>query len=501
MNDLSCFKQSNLLHSQERMSRYQPGGFHPVKLGDTFNGGRYEVYHKLGWGGFSTVWLAKDNSAKRWVSLKITAAKDANVSRELTVHQKLRQARATNGVVQLLDSFVHKGPNGNHQCLVFDLLGPSVETVVLDYAETGEHLEAETIIRITRQFLQALSAMHRAGYAHGDFGLANMAFTTAQLATSPDPGELFDVIGRPETEKLVRLDGKPLAPGMPEQLIKKAGWDDWIDEDDEDVRLIDLGEAFPIGAPPAKLAQPGGLQAPEVIFTGKFDHRVDLWRAGCTIYSLVTGSRPFQYLGDMDVVVAQMIHFVEELPAEWQPQWERMKQTAGRKWEDIPDRMPAQSTLEERFARHAKDPSLRPLLSIIKGLVRFRPEDRISADDALALLDGKKPTPKPKTTTTSAATSTPSKVTAKPKASGATSTPTATSTPSKATPKPKATTTPKATSTPGATSTPSKATPKPKATTTPGATSTASKAAPTQKTTEKPTTKPTATQTGGIARR
>lgn len=62
MDDLSCFKPTNLLHSQERMTRYRPGGFHPVKLGDTFNNGRYKIYHKLGWGGFSTVWLARDQS-------------------------------------------------------------------------------------------------------------------------------------------------------------------------------------------------------------------------------------------------------------------------------------------------------------------------------------------------------------------------------------------------------------------------------------------------------
>ena len=215
----------------------------------------------------------------------------------------MRQARAANGVVQLLDSFIHKGPNGSHQCLVFELLGPAVETVVLDYAGGGDHLDAETIIGITRTLLKTLSAMHRAGYAHGgllpppllsslpwnaDFDLmidvsgANMAFTTGQLATL-NPRALFEVIGPPETEKLVRLDKKPLAPGMPEQLIKKTLWDDWIDEDEEDVRLIDLGEAFPLDKPPAKLAEPGGLQAPEGIFTGKFDYRVDLWRAGCTV--------------------------------------------------------------------------------------------------------------------------------------------------------------------------------------------------------------------------
>ena len=116
-----------------------------------------------------------------------------------------------------------------------------------------------------------------------DVSGANMAFTTDQLATL-DPGSV-SMLGLPRTEQLVRVDGKPLAPGVPEQLIKKTLWESWINEDDlkGDVRLIGLGQAFPFDKPPAKLAEPAGLQAPEGIFTGKFDHRVDLWRAGCTV--------------------------------------------------------------------------------------------------------------------------------------------------------------------------------------------------------------------------
>ena len=60
-------------------------------------------------------------------------------------------------------------------------------------------------------------------------------------------------------------------------------WVGWPDEDDEDIRVIDLGEAFLQDAVPERLAQPGGLQAPETIFTGRFDYRLDLWRAGLIV--------------------------------------------------------------------------------------------------------------------------------------------------------------------------------------------------------------------------
>ena len=38
--------------------RYVPGGYHPVKLGDKFQD--WEVVSKLGFGKYSTVWLAND---------------------------------------------------------------------------------------------------------------------------------------------------------------------------------------------------------------------------------------------------------------------------------------------------------------------------------------------------------------------------------------------------------------------------------------------------------
>ena len=45
---------------EEDREEYVKGGYHPVQIGDSFSDGRYAVVRKLGWGRFSTVWLAND---------------------------------------------------------------------------------------------------------------------------------------------------------------------------------------------------------------------------------------------------------------------------------------------------------------------------------------------------------------------------------------------------------------------------------------------------------
>ena len=46
---------------EEDMEDYCKGGYHPVEPGQVYKNGRYTVVRKLGWGHFSTVWLARDN--------------------------------------------------------------------------------------------------------------------------------------------------------------------------------------------------------------------------------------------------------------------------------------------------------------------------------------------------------------------------------------------------------------------------------------------------------
>jgi serine/threonine-protein kinase SRPK3 len=131
----------------------------------------------------------------------------------------------------------------------------------------------------------------------------NVAFTCNGLSQLTEE-ELFEVLGAPKSEKLARLDGKPLDEGVPNQLVKAASWVGWIDEDDEDLRIFDLGEAFLKGAEPKILAQPQDLRVPETILTDSYDYKVDLWRAGIMVRTLC-----LKLLGkDTDIYLGRYSH-------------------------------------------------------------------------------------------------------------------------------------------------------------------------------------------------
>ncbi|KAJ9480671.1 hypothetical protein VN97_g12870 [Penicillium thymicola] len=59
--------QYRLIEYVEDLDRYCPGGYHPLKIGDSsyhnrddLVDGRYRLVDKLGYGGYSTIWLARD---------------------------------------------------------------------------------------------------------------------------------------------------------------------------------------------------------------------------------------------------------------------------------------------------------------------------------------------------------------------------------------------------------------------------------------------------------
>ena len=160
------------LDNVEEVENYSLGGFHPTHIGDDILG-RYTVIHKLGYGGFSTVWLAKDKVAGRYVALKIIVASIQHDCKELGILQKLaKEPKYHPGqdcVVSLLDNFTIEGPNGRHVCLVSQVAGPSITS--LNYSPGAvagsRRLKAQLALKVAKQTVQALDFVHSQGLCHG----------------------------------------------------------------------------------------------------------------------------------------------------------------------------------------------------------------------------------------------------------------------------------------------------------------------------------------------
>ena len=69
-------------------------------------------------------------------------------------------------VMQLLDHFYIEGPNGKHECLVLEFLGPSV-TDVLDMRFNDERLPGTLAKTSVQQALVGLAYLHKYHIGHG----------------------------------------------------------------------------------------------------------------------------------------------------------------------------------------------------------------------------------------------------------------------------------------------------------------------------------------------
>ncbi|KAF5672850.1 CMGC SRPK kinase [Fusarium circinatum] len=374
----------------EPLHRYRPGGYHPVALGDSLNDKRYKVLHKLGWGSYSTTWAAKDQLHNRYVALKITVA-EAKRSNEIEILQKLaatpRNHDGSCYVNQMLDHFTVIGPNGSHDCLVLELVGPNVSDVIVSHCSDGR-LPSRAARSISSQVLQGLDYLTSNDIGHGDLHTRNIALKIPGLHLLSE-GDFIARLGEPKMGSVTRQDGKPLSSNIPTHIVQPSSF---RNKDVQtllsvpSIKIIDFGEAFFNYDAPKTLHTPLPVRAPELVFGDPLNNQVDLWSAGCLIFELVTGQPPFNVIMlTPPMLVQQMIELIDDdLPSRWHLKWQEMRSKASNE----EDTWTLQSWMEEVYFDKDKHPDFtrdefRAAAKLIARLMKFEPSLRALPTDIL----------------------------------------------------------------------------------------------------------------------
>ncbi|KAI3451370.1 hypothetical protein Pfo_008035 [Paulownia fortunei] len=314
---MSCCPSSSSGSEEEDegIDSYRKGGYHAVRIGDSFAAGRYIAQQKLGWGQFSTVWLAFDTQSSKYVALKIQ--KSAPQFAQAALHEiEILSAIAAgdpsniNCVVRLVDHFKHAGPNGQHLCMVLEFLGDSLLRLIKYNRYKG--LELNKVREICKCILTALDYLHgKLGLIHTDLKPENILLcSTINPLKDPIRSGMTPILERPEgnpnggvtinsIEKklkqrarraVARISERRASMGGVGMLPKPARCLDGIDLR---CKVVDFGNACWADRPIAEEIQTRQYRAPEVILQTGYSFPADMWSFACTAFELATGDMMF----------------------------------------------------------------------------------------------------------------------------------------------------------------------------------------------------------------
>ncbi|TPR09923.1 Amino acid permease family protein [Aspergillus niger] len=214
-----------------------PEGYYNVRLGELING-RYHVQQNLGKGMFSSVVRATDSKTGGLVAIKIIRQNDTMRKagmKEIGILEQLHEADPEDKkhVIKFERYFDHKG----HLCMVFENLSMNLREVLKKFGrDVGLNLRA--IRAYAQQIFLGLSLMRKCNILHADL--------------------------------------------KPDNLL--------VNEQRNILKVCDLGSASPATEneiTPYLVSR--FYRAPEIILGIPYDHAIDVWSIGCTLFELYTG--------------------------------------------------------------------------------------------------------------------------------------------------------------------------------------------------------------------
>ncbi|BES90075.1 Hypothetical protein NTJ_02882 [Nesidiocoris tenuis] len=304
---------------QEDPIEYCVGGYHRVHTGDLYQD-RYYVIKKLGWGHFSTVWFSWDLQKKMFVALKIvksaeqyteTAKDEIDLLR--AVHRADNVDENVQYVVKMHDSFTIVGDNGEHTCMVFEVLGDNLLKLIVDSRYQG--LPLSQVRSIIRQVLKGLSYLHcKCRIIHTDIKPENILLCVdddymIDMASDAIKGhginsQLLNYIETVRKHKKANKDNLDAdllyniyvkSNSFSNRSIRrKAPENGLTSSEDVKVKIADLGNSCWVDLHFSEAIQTRQYRSLEVIIGAEYGTAADIWSTACLAFELATGDYLFE---------------------------------------------------------------------------------------------------------------------------------------------------------------------------------------------------------------
>ncbi|KAI0100494.1 serine/threonine protein kinase [Nemania sp. FL0031] len=274
---------------------YQPGGFHPVYIGDIYND-RYKILNKIGYGSYSTVWLAEDakdrtTGRREFRAIKVLSAECYNTEHE--IYEKEILTALKNGdkrllgykhIAHLVDAFEHEGPNGRHVCLVFEVYGETLRSFSSWFPENM--IPTSVMRRFTIQLVLALDYAHEHKIIHTDIQPNNIfvKFRDYSLIESKYLKSMT-VLKQDRDDKRYHA--------IQSCLLDRCYFNDSDNFTEFDIVLGDWGVSSWFEKHLTENIQPEALRAPEVLIKAPWNEKTDFWNLGAVVLELYRAVRMF----------------------------------------------------------------------------------------------------------------------------------------------------------------------------------------------------------------
>jgi serine/threonine-protein kinase SRPK3 len=189
---------------------------------------------------------------------------------------------------------------------------------------------------------------------------SNVLFRVSDEVHKWSVHDVYQILGRPEMEKVVTRNGSPPGPFAPWQIVAPINFPPFTSERTSSSSILVNPSSrivrLRITHPPCQ-----SIISPEAFFDSKISFASDVWALACTIFEIRAGSPLFDsFLSSDTLILKQIVETLGRFPEPWWSAWE-----ARRAWfDETGTPKPAEEQRKEgvRFIKNCATSGIRTML-------------------------------------------------------------------------------------------------------------------------------------------